>query len=86
MVYFDGEVVVKAAPVARRWENIEYDESTLPKPQAVAEPSVSDDAEGAVEEGVVEAVAEVPAVPFVSTPESMAAKAKEEAAAAAAEA
>ena len=82
VVYFDGEVVVKAAPVARRWENIEYDESTLPKPQAAVESeSQSDDAEGGAEEEVVEAapveVAAAAAAPFVSTPESMAAKAAE---------
>ncbi|CAN0180458.1 unnamed protein product, partial [Hapterophycus canaliculatus] len=52
VLYFDGEVVKKAAPVARRWENIEYDEASMPKPSAVieaAEGAVDDEADGAEE-------------------------------------
>lgn len=55
VIYFEGEIVKKAAPVARRWENIEYDEASMPKPvpveAAVAEDDVVEvEAETAVEE------------------------------------
>eukprot|EP00752_Nemacystus_decipiens_P007777 g6945.t1 len=59
VIYFEGEIVKKAAPVARRWENIEYDEASLPKP---APPAAEAAAAADVEEAVEEAAAPVAAV------------------------
>ncbi|CAN0290637.1 unnamed protein product [Ectocarpus sp. 13 AM-2016] len=54
VVYFEGEIVKKAAPVARRWENIEYDEASMPKPApveaAAEEVTEAEEADSAVEE------------------------------------
>lgn len=69
VIYFEGEIVKKAAPVARRWENIEYDEASMPKPAPVAE------AEDAVEEAAEEAAAEeepVEAAPVAAAAEEVA--------------
>lgn len=74
MVYFEGEIVKKAAPVARRWENIEYDEASMPKPApveaAAEEMTEAEEADSAVEEeasapdrDAEEAVAEEEAAP-----------------------
>lgn len=75
VVYFEGEIVKKAAPVARRWENIEYDEASMPKPApveaaAAEEVAEAEEADSAVEEetsapagDAEEAVAEEEAAP-----------------------
>ncbi len=60
MIYFEGEIVKKAAPVARRWENIEYDEASMPKPAPPAVEAAADEVEAEAE--AEPAVEEVPAV------------------------
>lgn len=59
VVYFDGEIVKKAAPVARRWENIEYDEASMPKPAPAVEAAAADVEEAVEEAAPVAAVEEV---------------------------
>lgn len=83
VIYFEGEIVKKAAPVARRWENVEYDEASMPKPApveaAVAEEVVVEvEAEAAVEEAgavVEEPAAEEPAAEEPVAKEEVAAEA-----------
>lgn len=85
MIYFDGEIVKKAAPVARRWENIEYDEASMPKPEVeavVADVEEAVEEEAAVEEAAVEEEAAAAAPVAAAAEEAAVAEAAEPAPAA----